>query len=119
MVSPVGQSLVTQAARESGHAARRAERTKMSKYRPFMAAGHRFIPLAVEAFGAWGPAAEEFLRTLLPRMQFTQRARMLFDRAWDDDSPLAGVAAWAQHLVSTALFRETERMVVLARARSC
>ena len=119
IVSPVGAGYAQQAALVSGHAALSAELAKNSKYKPFMAAGHRFIPLAIEAYGAWGHAAEELLRTLLPRLQFTQRARTLFDRAWDDDAPLAGVATWAQHLVSTALFRETARMIVLARARSC
>lgn len=73
----VAPSHLTQSAREAGSAAAGAENRKVSKYRSIMASGdYVFTPVAIETFGAWGPAANSLPEAGRPDRQGIGRSSL-------------------------------------------
>ena len=65
---PVGDANTPAAERRDGAAARAAEGTKYGRY------GRRVLPLAVESYGRWGPAALTWWRELAKQVALADPA---------------------------------------------
>jgi hypothetical protein len=82
VASPVSVTALPHASIVAGHAARAAEARKhLQNDESCARAGIRFLPVAVETFGGWGPAATAFLLALASRVSDRSGQRRVYCRA--------------------------------------
>ena len=98
--------------------ARFDEGQKRRKYRRHILPGWSLLPVALEVYGAWGPAFETYLRTELLH-DMAAHGSHDYDPHWDD--PIAGadrslVAQYAQQRVAVALQSGNAGLIIERRA---
>jgi len=92
---PCAPAYCAEAAREDGHAARRAEEGKHARYPPGGWSGPvsgRLVPLAVETYGRWGKQGLSFLKKTTARTA----ARTTALAVLGGEGPPAVLGTWLQ-----------------------